>query len=459
MSEQKIFAGPRIKRLRTGLGLSQAAMADGLGISASYLNLIERNQRPLTVQIMMKLASAYQISPEALDGDADGTVGALKSVFADPLLEGELPGYEELFEVADAAPNVANGILKLHEGYRRSLSQLSDLNAHLSKDENSTLSQTGSISERVFNELSDRPNYYPPIEEAAKPLSDALSEEPNFFAALQNHLLSKHHIRLQFLPHEVMPDFQRRFDKHSMRLFVSERLPWGERFFEVAKFLAQLELDDALTDAAKRLPLHQSEASAHAKQCLLPYAALAIMMPYRRILQAADRAKYDIAALADRFGVTHRMVMRRLTSLAKPDEAGIPFQMVELNSAAQPIARYGTEGFAKHALGQGCGRLNLFRALRRREEMQQDLIETEREQRFAALSYFNGHRLVQAYIPQEVLGDTIYHKLANRTAIKTGVNCRLCERAHCAQRSAAPLIHPPSQQDHQSSVSPFDFDI
>ncbi len=52
MAEQKIFAGPRIRRIRNTLGLTQTAMAEELAISPSYLNLIERNQRPLTVQLL-----------------------------------------------------------------------------------------------------------------------------------------------------------------------------------------------------------------------------------------------------------------------------------------------------------------------------------------------------------------------------------------------------------------------
>ena len=45
MAEQKIFAGPRIRRIRKARDLTQTAMAAALGISPSYLNLIERNQR------------------------------------------------------------------------------------------------------------------------------------------------------------------------------------------------------------------------------------------------------------------------------------------------------------------------------------------------------------------------------------------------------------------------------
>ena len=104
MAEQKIFAGPRIRRIRSAKGLTQTAMAEGLGISPSYLNLIERNQRPLTVQLILKLASVYKVDPHELQGEARGSVAALKEVFTDPLLVGELPGDQELIELAEAAP-------------------------------------------------------------------------------------------------------------------------------------------------------------------------------------------------------------------------------------------------------------------------------------------------------------------------------------------------------------------
>jgi len=72
MADQKIFAGPRIRRVRTQLSLTQAAMAEELGISPSYLNLIERNQRPLTVQLLLKLSSQYEIDLKELQGDESG---------------------------------------------------------------------------------------------------------------------------------------------------------------------------------------------------------------------------------------------------------------------------------------------------------------------------------------------------------------------------------------------------
>src|SRR5258708_26452437 len=60
-SGKKLFVGPRFRRIRQQLGLSQTQIAEGLGISPSYINLIERNQRPVTAQILLPLAAAYDL--------------------------------------------------------------------------------------------------------------------------------------------------------------------------------------------------------------------------------------------------------------------------------------------------------------------------------------------------------------------------------------------------------------
>ena len=94
-------------------------MAAAIGVSPSYLNLIERDQRPLTVQVLLKLSAVYGIDVAELSaGDNEGTVAALKEVFADPLLTGEVASPSELSEFAEAAPNAARGMTRLFEAYR-----------------------------------------------------------------------------------------------------------------------------------------------------------------------------------------------------------------------------------------------------------------------------------------------------------------------------------------------------
>ena len=138
MADQKIFVGPRIRRIRNAKGLTQTAMAEALGISPSYLNLIERNQRPLTVQLILKLASVYKIDPDELQGETGASLAALREVFADPLLAGELPGEQELMEIAEAAPNVSAAVVKLYRAYREQAERLTDLSDLLAREGHAT---------------------------------------------------------------------------------------------------------------------------------------------------------------------------------------------------------------------------------------------------------------------------------------------------------------------------------
>ena len=65
-SGKKLFVGPRFRRIRQQLGLSQTQIADGLGISPSYINLIERNQRPVTAPSELTKGSVFSDSQSRL---------------------------------------------------------------------------------------------------------------------------------------------------------------------------------------------------------------------------------------------------------------------------------------------------------------------------------------------------------------------------------------------------------
>ena len=59
MTDSALLAGPSLRRLRKREGLTQAAMAASLGISPSYLNLIERNQRPLSARVLVQVIERF----------------------------------------------------------------------------------------------------------------------------------------------------------------------------------------------------------------------------------------------------------------------------------------------------------------------------------------------------------------------------------------------------------------
>src|SRR5688572_33296719 len=108
-TERKLYLGGRVRRLRRELGLNQSAMAAEIGVSPSYLNHLERNQRPVTAQVLLRLAQAYDVDLKSLTIEGEGTaMEDLAEIFSDPLFSDiGIPRYE-LVEVADNAPSVAN---------------------------------------------------------------------------------------------------------------------------------------------------------------------------------------------------------------------------------------------------------------------------------------------------------------------------------------------------------------
>ena len=261
MAEQKIFAGPRIRRIRKEKDLTQTAMAEAIGISPSYLNLIERNQRPLTVQLILKLASTFKIDLEDLQGEAGGSVADLREVFADPLLASELPGPEELIEVAEATPNAAAAMVKLYRAYREGQERLTDLSSLLSKDGRTAGPSSARLPlDEVQELLASRANHFAAIEEEAESFLSLIKPDGDLESALKEWLRAQHGVSVRVLPVATMPNWRRRYDRHSQRLFISERLSPFDQVREIAMEAALLRMQVAIGAEIEGLKLTSPEA-------------------------------------------------------------------------------------------------------------------------------------------------------------------------------------------------------
>lgn len=73
----KTFVGSRVRQLRNERGLSQAALAQTLEISPSYLNQIEHDVRPLTVAVLLRITEVF---------------GVDATFFASQVVAGKVPG-------------------------------------------------------------------------------------------------------------------------------------------------------------------------------------------------------------------------------------------------------------------------------------------------------------------------------------------------------------------------------
>src|SRR5215472_15166283 len=100
--------GAKVRALRRRENLSQVQMAEKLGISPSYLNLIESNRRPLPAALLIKLAQAFGVDLHVFGGDEDArTVNDLLEVFSDPIFDAYGLTSADLRELAVSHPQIA----------------------------------------------------------------------------------------------------------------------------------------------------------------------------------------------------------------------------------------------------------------------------------------------------------------------------------------------------------------
>lgn len=469
MVERKIFAGPKVRRIRNGLAVTQTAMADALGISPSYLNLIERNQRPLTVQLLLKLASVYKVDLEELQTESGANLAQLREVFADPLLSGELPGDHELVELADAAPNAASGIVKLYRAYREQASRLSDLTVLMAGEGQAPAAGARLPSDEVRDILERRSAYFGTLEDAAEAFRAALPAG-ELSQVLKDWLQKERGISVRILPVHVMPDLRRRFDRHSMRLFISERLAACDQLQEIAVEAATLALADAVSRELATLGLSTPEATRIARFELARYAALALMMPYGAVLSAAKASRYDLDVLCARFGCSFGQVATRLTMLQQPANAGIPFFLMEIDAAGHRLRKAGATGFPHARFGGGCPKLNIHSAFLQPAQILAEAAEMPDGSAFLIISRtLEGPNAPFGERPRRtalLLGcdlafrdGTVYGQAlpAVPHTVAIGLSCRLCERKGCLARAEPPVTRPLGLDEMVAGFSAFDF--
>jgi XRE family transcriptional regulator, fatty acid utilization regulator len=472
MAEQKIFAGPRLRRVRNELGLTQTAMAEALGISPSYLNLIERNQRPLTVQLILKLSAVYKLDLDALQAEAGSQVPALKEVFADPLLAGELPGDQELVEVAAAAPNAANGIIRLYRAYREQMERLSDLSDLLAREGRATQLSTARLPfDQVREVFEARPNHFPKIEEEAESFTGLLKPGDDLMAALKGWLKAECGISVRVLPVATMPNWRRRYDRHSQRLFLSERLSPFDMLREVAMEAVLIRMRVAIAAEIEALKFEGDEARRLARFELARYAAQALMMPYQGFHAAAVRARYDIDVLRSRFGVSFEQAANRLTTLQRPSSPGVPFFMLEVDNAGNRFRRAGAQGFPQSRFGGSCPKLAVHAAFAQPGQILVEAVAMPDGAEFLTIARtlegpqgaFNERPRRTAlllgcdigFADEVVYGAARAGKGMGPTPV--GAACRLCERQGCLARAEPPLTRPLGLDEMVTGLSAFDF--
>ena len=461
----KLFLGHRLRRLRRDHQLSQTDMAQSLGISPSYLNHLERNQRPVTATLLFKLADLYEVDVRAFaaGGGARTSTEALTEIFSDALL-GDLgvPRYE-LAELANNAPSVADAIARLYTALKEAgrdpgMSSAGDARALVTPES------------WVRDYIQQHRNHYPALEEAAETLGGALSDPLSMTEPMRRRLKEAWGISARVVPQDELGNVSQLYDVDRRQFLLSSQLRAENRTFALAYQLALVEFAAVLEQMVAEAAPPDEGIAQLLHMSLANYAAGAIMMPYGRFLKACGEMRYSIDRLCGEFGANVEQVAHRLTTLNRPGARGVPFFMLRVDPAGNISKRYAGENFPFSRFGGTCPRWNLHAAFQTAGQAVTQLIETPDGQR-----YFTVARTIERPIKTELgagllaigLGCDLRHAhrlscadvydLANAPVTPVGPACAICPRIDCGYRATPPAGRMLAVDTTRKTISPFPF--
>lgn len=467
---KKAMLGHKLRRLRRDQGLTQAALAERLAISPSYLNLIERNQRPVTIDLLLKLGRLFDLDIQAFaEDDAARLSAELGEVFGDRLFEGEDIRRQELIDFAEASPAAAQAVVRLYRAYRETRDGHGN-GAEAPGGEAEAASGVAGAYDAVLDFQQANANHFPAMEEAAETfVAEAGLGNRASLTVLAGYLEQSYGSRIRIMPGDVMGGILRRYDPHGRRILLNEMLPPPSRLFQALAQFALIHqrglIDRLLGDA--RLT---GEAADLGRLALAQAFAGAVMMPYDPFYRAATAARYDLDVLAGRFDASYEQVCHRLTMLNRPGARGVPFFMLRTDNAGN-VSKHLSGGAMQFArFGGTCPRWIVHDAFRTPGRIRVQLAEMPDSARFLAIA-----RTVSkpgqdpasktfavlvgcdaAHAAQVVYADRL-DPAADDTATPIGQHCRICERLDCTDRAEPPAKHRLDIDPNQRGLMPVNY--
>ncbi len=466
--------GAKVRALRRRENLSQVQLAERLGVSASYLNLIENNRRPLPAAILIRLAQLFSVDLHTFASDQDARLIAdLLEVFADPLFEGHEISSTDVREIATSSPAASRAVLALYRAYQGVRASTDSLALKLSDGDDgvdgSGVERSHLPSEEVSDLVQKYDNHFPELEEAAEELwRKAKLESEDVYAGLVRYLERTHGVRVRITRTEADRDVLRRYEPDKKILSLSELLPTRSRTFQLAHQIGLLTLKAPLQRLSADPMLTSDDSRALGRVALANYFAAAVMLPYAPFLAAARDQRYDIELIGRRFRVGFEQVCHRLTTLRRPGAEGVPLHMIRIDIAGNISKRFSASGIRFARYSGACPRWNVFAAF-----MTPGMIRIQLSRMTDGNTYFCIARTIlkdsggyHAQQPVQAIGlgcrvefarELVYSDgvdLENRAmATPVGVTCRLCERTDCEQRAFPSLKHPLQVDENSRGLS------
>jgi predicted transcriptional regulator/transcriptional regulator with XRE-family HTH domain len=459
----RALIGRTVRRLRIEQRLSQQALAVRLGISASYLNLIEHDQRAVTASLLIKLGETLRVDLATLSGTGERQLEVgLREAFADPLLSADAVPEAEIADLAATTPNAARAVLALYRAWRVAREDAGGIALPSGR-------RVLLPNEEARDFFDDRANHFVSLETTAEAIAGELRAVP----AEMNHAIAERLRREHGLTVTVqkLDGALRRYDPATRVLALSETLPRESRGFHMAFQLALLEARDAaeviVADAAPSSP----EAGMLIRVGLLNYVAGALLMPYAAFADAARALRHDMEALSARFGVSFEQACHRLSTLQRQGARGVPFFFLRVDPAGNVSKRFSAAGFPFARYGGSCPRWVVHTAFAQPGQVQVQVAELPDGAAYLCFARTVTRPARGWGDPRPVhvvaMGCALAHaeEIAyadgidlEHAKVGIGLSCRLCDRPDCRSRAFPPLEHRLALDPNSAGVTPYRFE-
>lgn len=465
------YVGSRLKQLRAERGMSQVRLATDLGISASYLNQIEHDTRPLTAAVLGRISEVFGVDAGFFDPQDDiRLVAELREALIEERVgDAESTGTpmdpQELADIVAAHPAIAEAVVNLHRRYRVAADQLAAVT-----DERGMRGAISAPHEEVRDFFSAHHNYFNDLDVAAEEMVTRMRmHSGDVRTEIANRLETVHGVQIVRRV-DLGDDVLHRFDAQAGRLEISAALGPGQRTFKLAFELAYLAYGDLMRELVDDAGFTSDDARSLAMSGLANYFAAAAVMPYEQFHGAAEDFRYDIERLSAFYSVSYETICHRLSTLQRPNLRGIPWSFVRVDRAGNMSKRQSATGFHFSASGGTCPLWNVYETFASPGKILSQVAQMPDGREYFWVARTVERRAARFGQPGKTfaigLGCELRH--AGRVVYSDGLEigpqarvtpigsgCRVCERIQCPQRAFPPLGVPLHIDEHRSSISPY----
>jgi len=455
LNKLNLRIGPKIKAFRRQLGIQANKLSEQLGISPSYLNLIESGKRKIDGDLVLKVCKELKIELSDLTSKTNLNLeNNISELLSDELFEDlDIVG-PEVKDLVNTNPKIAKALIKLGDNFKQKDHEIVNKVENISGKiiDGRKASFPGEV---VADFLQENNNYFPKLENFADKVFDKVKQNNRTrYIALCNFLKSEYDITVRdIIPEEKKP-FSKIYNNKHKELLLSDYLSLETKKLHAAAQMAQEGASNEINEYLETFKFPSEEARKLTKVALLNYCGAAILMPYKLFHKECKDLKYDLELLQNTFATSFEQVAHRVTCLQDPKLPGIPFHFLRVDVAGNISKRFSLSGIEIPRYGGACPRWNVYSAFSRPGVIQAAVSKMANGEKYVCIArtvekgvgrYGQKKSMLsiglgcEAKYAREFVYTETLDLNDKKSELPIGVSCRTCDRLDCSQRAFPPL--------------------